>query len=101
MRRVYRTKNCVRCVLFKPYLVEPILNGTKTQVRRLWNRCLVKVGGTYKAKTSFSSNSTVAALLITCTKIEKLGRIDRDGIKKGACRSLEHFKEIWIDIYGS
>jgi len=34
-------------------------------------------------------------------KSEKLGAIDGYGIKKEGCRSLDEFKKIWIDSYGS
>ncbi len=88
-------------MLFKPYLVQPILNGTKTETRRLWKRRLVKVGGSYKAKTSFRSNSTFATISITYIRIERLGSIDSDGVKREGCKSLDEFKRIWIDSYGS
>jgi len=88
-------------MLFKPYLVEPILNGTKTETRRLWKRCLVKVGGTYKAKTSFRNNSTFAIIAITYIRTERLGCIDSGGVKTEGCKSLDGFKQIWIDSYGS
>lgn len=88
-------------MLFKPYLVEPILSGTKTETRRLWKRCLVKVGGVYKAKTNFRDNSTFATIVITYIRTERLGYIDSDGLKKEGCRSLDEFKQIWIDSYGS
>ena len=88
-------------MLFKRYLVEPILNGTKTETRRLWKRCLVKVGGTYKAKTNFGNNSAFATIMIAYIRKEKLGSIDSDELKKEGCKSLDEFKQIWIDSYGS
>ena len=88
-------------VLFKPYLAEPILNGTKTETRRLWKRCLVKVGCTYKAKTNFGNSSTFATIMITYIRKERLGSIDSDGVKREGCKSLDEFKQIWIDSYSS
>jgi len=89
------------CMLFKPYLVEPILNGTKTETRRLWKRCLVKVGSAYKAKTNLANNSTFATIMIAYIRKERLGSIDNDGVEKEGCKSLDAFKQIWIDSYGS
>lgn len=88
-------------MLFKQYLVEPILNGTKTETRRLWKRCPVKVGVTYKAKTNFGKNSAFATIMITYIRKERLGSIDDDGVRKEGCRSLDEFKQIWVDSYGS
>ena len=88
-------------MLFKQYLVKTILNGTKTETRRLWKRRLVKVGGVYKARTNFGNSSTFATIKIIYIKSEKLGAIDGYGIKKEGCRSLDEFKKIWIDSYGS
>ena len=88
-------------MLFKPYLVEPILKGAKTETRRLWKRCLVKVGGNYKAKTNFRSNSAFATIKIAYIRREKLGTVNSDDAKKEGCRSLNEFKRIWIDSHGS
>lgn len=88
-------------MLFKPYLVEPILKGAKTETRRLWKRCLVKVGSNYKAKTNFRSNSAFATIKIAYIRREKLGNINIDDAKKEGCRSLNEFKRIWIDSHGS
>ena len=88
-------------MLFKPYLVEPILRGTKTETRRLWKHCLVKVGSNYKAKTNFMSNSAFATIKIVYVRKEKLGRINSNDVRKEGCRSLNEFKRIWVDSYGS
>jgi len=88
-------------MLFKPYLVEPILKGAKTETRRLWKRCLVKVGSNYKAKTNFRSNSAFATIKIAYIRREKLGNVNSDDAKKEGCRSLNEFKRIWIDSHGS
>jgi len=88
-------------MLFKPYLVEPILKGAKTETRRLWKRCLVKVGSNYKAKTNFRSNSAFATIKIAYVRREKLGNINSNDVKKEGCRSLNEFKRIWIDSHGS
>ena len=88
-------------MLFKPYLVKPIVNGRKTETRRLWKQSHVKVGSSYKAKTNFSRKSVFATIKITYVRKERLGSIDSNGVKKEGCKSLDEFKRIWIDSYGS
>jgi len=101
MHRVYMVRSFMQCVLFKQYLVEPILNGTKTETRRLWKRCLVKVGGTYKAKTNFRNSSAFATIMITYIRKERLGNIDAYGVEKEGCKSFDEFKQNWMDSYSS
>ncbi len=88
-------------MLFKSYLVEPILNGKKTETRRPWTRCLVKVGGVYKAKVGYGRNSVFGNIKITYVRRERLGNIDPGGVRREGCTSLDEFKQIWIDAYGS
>lgn len=88
-------------MLFKPYLMEPVLNGSKTESRRLWKRCMVRVNGVYDAKTNFRNESTFARIRITYVRRERLGSINIDGVRKEGCKSLEEFKKIWTDIYGN
>jgi len=38
-------------ILFRPEFVPKILDGTKTQTRRLWKKPHVKEGGVYQART--------------------------------------------------
>lgn len=39
-------------ILFKPEHVEPILSGRKTQTRRFWKTCRVKIGSVHQARTN-------------------------------------------------
>jgi hypothetical protein len=87
-------------MLFKPYLIEPILDGRKTETRRLWKRCLVKANKLYDARTDFHNKSIFATIKITYVRKEKLGSINDDGIRREGCTSIEEFRKIWIDIYG-
>jgi hypothetical protein len=98
---VYKEEVLFQRMLFKPCLVEPILNGTKTETRRLWKRCLVKTGNNYQAKTNFRNDSEFATIKIAYVRRERLGSIRSEGLKKEGCRSLNEFKRIWIDSYGS
>jgi hypothetical protein len=88
-------------MLFKPYLVEAILRGDKTETRRLWKRCMVKVNGVYDAQTNFSNRSTFAKIRITYVRRERLGNINGDDLRKEGCSSIEEFMKIWGDIYGT
>jgi len=88
-------------LLFKPYHIEPILTGKKTQTRRVWKKPRVKVGNIYRAKTHLFSKNYFALLRITGLRKEKLGDMtEEDAIAEGA-KSLTHFREIWQDIHGS
>ncbi len=87
-------------MLFKLYLVKPILDGSKTETRRLWKRCMVRVNGVYNAKTDFHNKSTFARIKITYVRRERLGSISTDGVRKEGCNSIEEFRKIWVDIYG-
>lgn len=40
-------------MLFKPFHLEPVIQGRKIQTRRLWTRPQVKVGGLYPVQTRF------------------------------------------------
>lgn len=52
-------------ILFKEQHVVPILEGRKTQTRRLWAKPRVKVGNVYQARTRMlDKNSTFAMLRV-------------------------------------
>ncbi len=80
-------------MLFKPQHVEPILNGTKTQTRRLWKKPMVKVGGLYWAQTQlFKPESRFARLRVTRLWQERLGDIsEADARAEGYENSLKYF----------
>ncbi|MFQ5920460.1 MAG: ASCH domain-containing protein [Nitrososphaerales archaeon] len=88
-------------MLFKSYLVEPILSGKKTETRRLWKRCRLSVGSRYKVRTGCSNESVFGTITVTYIRREKLGSIDTAGVRREGCRKLDEFKRIWTDSYGS
>jgi len=87
-------------LLFKPQHVKLILEGKKTQTRRI-SRPRVKIGGIYKAKTKLFSREHFALIKITGLRAEKLGDISDEDVKKEGYNSLEEFMEVWKSIYGS
>ena len=87
-------------LLFKPQHVKLILEGKKTQTRRI-SKPRVKVGGIYEAKTRLFSKEYFALIKITGLREEKLGDISDEDVKKEGYNSLEEFIEVWKSIYGS
>lgn len=82
-------------ILFKPEHVDPILEGRKTQTRRLgqkrWN-----VGAVHQARTRMlDADSTFARLLIMDVRREKLRKIsDADANAEGYANADEYL-EVW------
>lgn len=71
-------------LLFKPEHVPLILNGTKTQTRRIWKRKRCNVGSVHLAKTEMLSKEYFAKLTILRVWQEKLGDIsETDAIAEG------------------
>ena len=70
-------------ILFKPEHVEPIIDGTKTETRRIWKRCRVRVGSEHLACTRpmwcKPPGKPFARLLILAHREELLGAIDEAG----------------------
>ena len=50
-------------ILFRVEHVQPILEGRKTQTRRLWDTPRVKVGSIYQARTTMLVKASTFALL--------------------------------------
>lgn len=87
-------------MLFKARFIEPILQGRKTETRRLWKQPMVRAGNTYGARSAYNADA-FATLKILYVRREKLGSIDSEGIRREGCETLEEFKRIWADAYGS
>ena len=73
--------NSRRVLLFKPVHVTPILNGTKIQTRRLWERSRVRVGKVHQARTEMFG-APFAHLLIEAVRNEKLSSITDKDVKR-------------------
>lgn len=88
-------------MLFKDNMKKAILNGIKTETRRVWSRCMVKEGKIYKARTNYSNNSIFALIKITYVRREKLGNTDEIDATREGYNSLSEFIKEWSKIYGS
>lgn len=81
-------------ILFKPEHVPLILNGTKTQTRRLWKTSRARVGSIHKAKTKMLSKDYFAKIHILKVWQEQLGCIsDSDAHKEGYPSRYAYFKK--------
>ena len=72
-------------LLFRPEHEQPIVEGTKTQTRRIWEKpTRAKVGSIHLAKTKMLSKEFFAKLEILSVHKEKLGAIsERDARAEG------------------
>ena len=87
-------------ILFKPEHAKLILEGKKTQTRRIWKKPRVKVGNIYKAKTRLYSKDSFALIKITGLRREKLREISLEDVKKEGFESLGEFMNAWMRIHG-
>lgn len=86
-------------VLFKKHLVPLILEGRKTQTRRL-HKHQWKLGKTYQVKTNYYSRIE-AHIRVTRKFNQRLGDISLEDVKKEGFNSLDDFKEAWRRINGN
>lgn len=82
-------------------MIKPILDGVKTETRRVWSRCMVREDKIYKARTNYSKNSIFALIKITYVRKEKLGDVDQASAIREGYNSLNEFIKEWSKIYGS
>ena len=87
-------------MLFKPEHVEPILSGRMTQIRKLWDKPMAKVGSIHKAKTALFSKDYFASIIITGLRTEKLGAITIEDAMREGYDDLASYKEGWKKING-
>lgn len=78
-------------ILFQQEHILPILDGTKTQTRRIWKRPRAKVGSIHLAKTKMLSKEYFARLEILAVGQERLGDItDEDANAEGYRSALAY-----------
>ena len=86
-------------VLFKRPLLFLILQGRKTQTRRVHRREW-KVGRTYALRTSWYGKPE-GYIIITRKFHQRLGDISLEDVKKEGFDSLEEFRKAWEKINGT
>ena len=69
-------------ILFKPAHVPMILDGTKTQTRRLWEKARVRVGAIHQARTQLFNGDPFARLRITALRREPLSEVTEKDVKR-------------------
>jgi hypothetical protein len=83
-------------MLFKKPLIEKILDGSKTQTRRL-SKQTYKAGRTYGV-TCRRYQKSQAHIQILQAKQQRLGDITREDVKAEGFQTIEEFKETWRKI---
>jgi len=89
-------------MLFKERHVGPIERGEKTQTRRVWKRCHVRVGGTYPVQLRMFAKNADALGWIRVLELrdERLGDLSReDAMAEGGYSQME-FYDVWAAING-
>jgi hypothetical protein len=87
-------------MLFRPEHVEPIISGRMTQIRKLWDRPMAKIGSIHKAKTALFSKDYFASIIITGLRREKLGAINIEDALREGYDDLVSLKEEWRKTNG-
>lgn len=83
-------------MLFKKEHIEPILNGNKTQTRRVWKKRKALPGKIHLAKTEMLKTRYFAKLKITKVYMEKIGDIsDSDSVKEGYKNRSEYLDKFY------
>ena len=85
-------------LLFKPNLMMAIIEGNKTQTRRLWKKPHCKQGTIHQAKVKLFSPETYAFLHITDIHKEYLLTITEKDARKEGFENKKEFLEAWDQI---
>ncbi|MCW4018014.1 MAG: ASCH domain-containing protein [Candidatus Bathyarchaeota archaeon] len=86
-------------MLFKKHLFAKVMDGTKTQTRRLSTQNY-KVGKTYGA-TCRRYQKSQAHIKLTRKTPQRLGDITIEDAKAEGFKTVEEFKQAWIECYGT
>lgn len=89
-------------ILFRQEHVQPILDGRKTQTRRVWKRPRVRVGSIHQARTNmpWRGGEPFARIRITGLRQERLGEISFADARREGYETIFAFKQTWIAIHG-
>lgn len=82
-------------MLFKAYHVEPILDSSKTQTRRMSLAIAVKPGTVFTATTNYSKAGQFARLRCLRTWVERLGDISDADARAELCQDAEEYRELF------
>lgn len=85
-------------LVFKEDNLKRVLEGRKTQTRRLGNNRLT-VGRLYSVKCRYFEKGK-DKVLITRKFKQRLGEISLEDVRKEGFASLEEFQAVWTRIYG-
>ena len=86
-------------LLFKPEHIPMILNGTKTQTRRVWKTRRVKVGNIYQCKITLFGKP-FATVKVVGLREEMLGLISKEDCVAEGYPKLYQFMNAWEKING-
>ena len=85
-------------LLFKPEHVGPILEGRKTETRRVWSKWRCNVGSIHLAKTRMLSPEHFARLRILARWEQHLGDITDEGARREGYNSREEYLRKFAEI---
>jgi hypothetical protein len=86
-------------LLFKPEHVDPILAREKTQTRRRWSRCRVKVGAIHQCNLNFSKGSRpFARIRILSIRQEPLIEISDEDCRREGYADRIAYLEAFIHV---
>jgi len=87
-------------ISFRPEHVQPVLEGRKTQTRRLgkkrWN-----VGAIHQCRTRLFDGEPFARVRITSVRRQRLGDISPGDVAREGYRTRADYRRAWEAIYGS
>lgn len=84
-------------MLFKPELLEKVLQGHKTQTRRT-NGNNLHPGQTYGVRTNYYEKSRGHIRILRATQ-QRLGDISLEEVQKEGFKNIWEFREAWLKIY--
>ena len=84
--------------IFKRRHLRKVLNGTKTQTRRI-HRYTLSIGKTYAVRDRWFSKAQ-GHIIITRKFRQRLADISPEDVKKEGFSSFEEFKQEWENCYG-
>ncbi len=89
-------------MLFSEQHIKQIINGNKTQTRRLWDEKQVIIGNSYRACESLftTRENSPAYIVVTDVYKEKLGDLSKEDSCKEGEYTIQEFKDVWIDMHG-